>query len=183
MVINGTAARIFSGVSLPALSEIARHQSDRFAEVYFRMRWLCDTLLVSASGVLFASGGAIVRLLFDQRYEPAGDMLHWLSVGLLFSRYGLTINAYVALGRTQYTTVINAVNVISLFTVVPTLFYFLGIKGAIIGLAIQQAPMVPIIFWLNEKHGLNNFKQEVAVLALWPIGWLAADLAVSNLPI
>jgi O-antigen/teichoic acid export membrane protein len=177
-VVESIANRIFGSVAMPALSEIARHQPYRFPEVYFRMRWLSDPLFIFISGGLFAAGGGIVKLLFDARYAPAGEMLHWLSLSLIFSRYGLAQNAYVALGRPNYITVINFAKVISLFTIVPTLFYFFGIEGAIIGLAIQLFPIVPIIFWFNRKHHLNNIKLEIAVLAIWPFGWLVGEIGL-----
>jgi O-antigen/teichoic acid export membrane protein len=177
-VVDGTANRIFGSVSLPALSEIARHDPHRLPEVYFRMRWLSDSLFLLVAGFLFAAAGAIVNSLFDARYGPAGEMLRWLSLSLIFSRFGLAQNAYVAIGRPSYVTFINVVKVFSLFTIVPILFYLFGIQGAIVGIAIQLCPVVPVIFWLNQRHQLNNFKLEFAVLTLWPLGWLAGQLAV-----
>jgi hypothetical protein len=35
--------------------------------------------------------------------------------------------------------------------------------------------------WLNHRHGLNNFKFEILVIALWPVGWLAGTAFLSGL--
>ena len=94
--VDGIGGRIFSGVSLPALSEVARKQPERFSEVFWRMRWGADCSYVALAGFLFATGELIIQHLYDARYLPAGAMLQLLSFGLLFSRYGLAQSAYVA---------------------------------------------------------------------------------------
>jgi O-antigen/teichoic acid export membrane protein len=172
MVVENTANRIFGSVSLPALSEIGREQRHRFQEIYFRMKGLSDSAFIAMAGFLFAAGEGVIRLLFDERYAPAGEMLHLLSFGLMFSRYGLVQNAYNALGRPNYVAAINFVKVISLFVLVPSFYLVLGIPGAIIGIAFYLVPTVPLILWFNRELGLNNLKLELVVLAAWPLGWL-----------
>jgi O-antigen/teichoic acid export membrane protein len=110
--------------------------------------------------------------LYDERYAPAGWMLQLLSFGLLFARYGLAQNAYLALGRPSYLTAINVAKVISLFVLVPGLFHAFGIQGAIAGIAFYLLPSVLWVFWFNQRHGLNNVRLELAVLCMWPLGWL-----------
>jgi O-antigen/teichoic acid export membrane protein len=171
-VFEAFAGRMFASVSLPALSEAARDDHRRCVAIYFRMRWASDAVFVMMAGFLLAAGQRIIDLMYDLRYAPAGAMLEWLSFGLLFSRYVLTQNAYLALGRPDYLTSINIVRVLSLFILVPGLYYAFGIPGAIAGIAFQQAPTLPWIFWFNRRHGLNNFRMELAVLGMWPLGWL-----------
>jgi O-antigen/teichoic acid export membrane protein len=180
-MVDGIAGRIFSNVSLPALGEIARDQPGRFPEVYTRMRWGADTIYVAAAGFLFAAGQKIVMVLYDPRYLSAGDMLQLLSFGLLLSRYTLALNAYVALGKPNYIVAINIAKVVSLFILVPTMFYIFGLRGAILGVALYLLPAVFLIFWFNQKHGLNNLRLEVVTLGMWPFGWLAGQSVVSML--
>jgi O-antigen/teichoic acid export membrane protein len=171
-VIESTASRVFNSVSLPALSEIARNQPERFSEVYFRMRWGADIAFTGAAGFLFAAGQAVIGFLYDARYAPAGQMLQWLSFGLLFARYGLAQIAYIALGKPNYLSAINFTKLISLFAVVPLFFYLFGANGAIIGICVYLAATLPLIVWFNHRHGLNNWRLELGVLFMWPIGWL-----------
>jgi O-antigen/teichoic acid export membrane protein len=100
-------------------------------------------------------------------------MLQLLSFGLLFTRYNLAHIVYLALGRPSYVTVIGATKFISLCVLVPALFYWFGIKGAIAGVAFHMAPTVLWVFWFNWRHKLYDVRRELAVLAMWPIGWLA----------
>jgi O-antigen/teichoic acid export membrane protein len=180
-VLDGIGSRVFASVSLPALSEIVRKQPDRLNEVFFRMRRWADVSYVGSAGLLFAVAQPLVALLYDTRYLAAGHMLQLLSFGPLLSRYGLVQDAYIALGKPQYLTAINTTKVVSLFVVVPLMFYALGPDGAILGMALYLLPTVPLIFWLNHRHGLNNFKFEILMIALWPVGWLAGTAFLSGL--
>jgi hypothetical protein len=109
----------------------------------------------------------------------AGQMLQLLSFNLLFARYGLAQDAYIALGKPNYLSAINAIKLVSLFTIVPLLFYLLGEQGAVIGMAFYLLPTVPLIFWLNGKHNLNNFGVELLNLCMWPAGWIIGKSLVA----
>jgi O-antigen/teichoic acid export membrane protein len=176
-VIDGVGGRLFGAVSLPALSEIVHEQPHRLREVFYRMRRGADSAYVLSAGFLFASGDAIVGLLYDPRYAPAGQMLQLLSFYLLFARYGLVQDLYIALGKASYLTAINTTKLISLFVIVPIFFYLFGPTGAILGVVLHLAPTIPLIFWLNRSHALNDFKFEALMLGLWPVGWLVGSVA------
>jgi O-antigen/teichoic acid export membrane protein len=180
-VIDGIGGRVFGSVSLPVLSEIVHEQPHRLREVFFRMRRGADASYVGSAGFLYASGNAIVALLYDQRYSAAGQMLQLLSFYLLFARYGLVQDVYIALGKPNYLTAINVIKVGSLLVLLPLMFYLLGTQGAILGVALYLSPTIPLIFWLNQKHGLNNFRFEFLILGMWPAGWLAGKIAATAL--
>lgn len=169
------ANRLFGSVVLPTLSQVRRDQPERLPRLYFRLRWTVDAVLVTAAGFLFATGPWIIALLYDPRYASAGWMLQWLSFALLFVRYQLAQSAYLALGRPNYITVLNVAKLVSLFGLVPLLFYAFGIPGAIIGIAVHMLPASLCTFYFNHRHGLNNLRIELAALVLWPLGWLAGS--------
>jgi O-antigen/teichoic acid export membrane protein len=171
-VVDGVGSRLFASVSLPALSETLRHQPDRLRSVLFRMRRGADAAYIGSAGFLFATGQFIVEHLYDQRYSPAGKMLQLLSFNLLLARYGLVQDAYIALGKPSHLTAINVTKLISLFTMVPLLYHFFAVNGAILGMAVYLLPTVPLIFWFNHRHGLNNGWFEILILGLWPVGWI-----------
>ena len=180
-VVDGVGARVFGSVSLPALSEIVHEQPHRLGEVFFRMRRGADASYIGSAGFLFAAGNAIIAFLYDARYAAAGPMLQLLSFYLLFARYGLAQDVYIALGKPNYLTAINTTKLVSLFVIVPLMYHFFGSQGAILGMAIYLLPTVPLIFWLNQSHRLNNFRFELLVLTMWPVGWLAGTITASVL--
>ena len=100
-VIDGVANRLFSNVSLPAFSEVARKGLEHVASIYFRMRWPIDAVFLGIAGFVFATAQWIIGLLYDARYSPVGPMLQLLSFGLLFTRYNLAHVVYIAIGRPE----------------------------------------------------------------------------------
>jgi O-antigen/teichoic acid export membrane protein len=171
-VPESLANRVFGSVVLPTLSEVKRSRPEQFQKLYFQMRWVVDSLMICAAGFLFAAGAYIIGILYDPRYAPAGWILEYLSFGLLFARYGLAQNAYIALGRPSYITTINVTKFISLFSLVPTLFYAFGISGAVLGIAFHMLPSTLWVFYFNRRHKLNNVLLEITVLGFWLLGWL-----------
>jgi O-antigen/teichoic acid export membrane protein len=180
LIAEGLANKLFGAVALPTLSEIEREQPERFSQLYLRLRWVVDSILVGAAGFLFGAGPAIVNLLYDPRYQAAGWFLQWLSFGLIFVRYQLAQSAYVALGRPDLVTMLNVVKVVSLFVLVPILFYSFGLQGAIIGIALHMLPPALLVFVLNRRYRLNSLQLEIVMIAVWcccyGLGILASDL-------
>ena len=175
MVGVAVAGRIFANVAMPALSEVWRARPEDFSRLLFRMRWISDSIMLFAAGFLFATGAAIIALLYDPRYAAAGPMLQWLSFGLVFVRYDLAFTAYMALGRPNYITIISFTKLISLFALVPLLFYVFGLEGAILGIACHMAPSTFWLLFFNRRRGIQNISLEILVLVAWPVGWLAGS--------
>ena len=167
------AGKIYANVAMPALSEVYRSNPENFKRLLSRMRWISDPIMLLGAGFLFATGSEIIALLYDSRYAGAGPILQWLSFSLVFARYDLAFNGYLALGRPHYFTAISLTKLVSLFTFVPVLFYMFGVEGAILGIACH---MFPATFWLlyfNRRRGIQNLRLEAAVLSGWPIGYIA----------
>lgn len=174
-MVEGAGSRLFASVAMAALSEVARNEPDRFRSVYYRMRLPFDIGFIASAGFLFACGQPIVNLFYDQRYEAAGPMLQVLSFGLLFARYGLSGSAYVALGVPQNMMWIHFVKLVSVFLAVPLGYHLFGLTGALVGIAFHLLPTLPLMYWLNRKHRLNDWKFELAVLLAWPVGYAGGE--------
>ena len=171
-VPDALANSLFASVAFPTLSEVNRVQPERLSQLFYRIRWLSDSMLLLVAGFLFASGSAIVGLLYDPRYSSAGWMLQWLSFGLVFVRYQVSTCVYFAVGRPNYTLVINVIRTVSIFVLLPILFYTFGLPGVIIGMAFHMVPSTLCFLYFNSKVGIGNLRQEIAVLVVWPVGWL-----------
>jgi O-antigen/teichoic acid export membrane protein len=171
-VVDGVASRIFGIVALPALSSISRSQPERFASLLSRIRFPIDACMLGLSGMLFATSHLIVAVLYDPRYNEAGSILQILSLSLIFARYNLAQSAYIALGLPRYLTVLNFTKLVSLFTLIPVLFYLKGPQGTVYAIAFHMVPVVMLTFYFNAQHRLNDIRLELAVLGFWPIGWI-----------
>lgn len=175
---DGLAGRVFGSIAFPAFSEAARDHVARVPRIFVRVKWVTDSALLFIAGVLFSSGETIVHLLYDPRYASAGWMLKYLSFILVFSRYSLAQNAYLALGRPEYLTLLSVTRIVSLYCLVPLGFFGFGIEGAVLGIAFHQAPSTIWTFFLNRRYNLNNLRVELGVLVAWVAGWLMGTTVV-----
>ncbi len=170
-MVEGAGSRLFSSVTLAALSEVARNEPHRFGETYRKMRPPFDAAFIGAAGFLCAAGPAITHLLYDSRYSEAGWMLQVLSFGLIFARFGLTGSAYMALGEPRNLMWIHVVKVVSVFTLIPILNHFFGMKGVLVAIAFHVVPTLPLMYWFNRKHGLDSWRLEFLCLLSWPAAY------------
>jgi O-antigen/teichoic acid export membrane protein len=181
-VIDGMVQKLVSIVSFPALSEIFRTAPAKLPSVLTRLRTWSDSGQLFMAGLLFAVAPAVIDLLYDDRYAAAGPMLQMLSFILVGSRYAMLNQVYLAMGKTKYQAVINVVSVAALFVAVPLGYQWFGILGAIAAIALRSLAAVPLMFYFNAKHGLNDFKLEALVLLVWPVGFAAGWLVLRLLP-
>jgi O-antigen/teichoic acid export membrane protein len=175
--VEGALGRLFSAISLPALSEIARSEPARLREVYYRLRVPGDTVLLFAAGALFMAGELVINLLYDPRYAAAGPMLQVLSLSLITARYGVAYQIYLAVGVPRYMALIQIVRCAALFSLVPLLYATGGFEAALWGIALHGLAMVPFVHVFNARLGLNDWRRELMVLAAVPLGLLCGGAA------
>lgn len=168
--IEGALGRLFTAVSLPALSEVARTDPARLREIYYRLRLPGDLLLLFGGGMLFALGQQVIDLLYDPRYAGAGPMLQVLALSYVAARYNVAYHVYLAVGRPGYLTVINLARCIAVFALVPPLYAWGGLEAALWGIALHGLAMAPFVHGFNARLGLHDTRREVLVLAALPAG-------------
>ena len=173
--ISGGLSRFFTMVSLPALSEIARNDPARLRDVYYKLRVPGDLVLLFLAGLLFAAGQLVIDLLYDPRYAGSGGMLQILALSFFAVRYGVAHQIYLAVGKPRYLAAINVVDFVSLYTLVPVLYYLGGTQAAIWGIALCGLASIPLVFYFNAGLRLNDFRRELAVLVALPAGWLCGS--------
>ena len=174
--IEGGISRLFQHVSLPALSEIARGDRSKLRAAYYHLRLPGDLALLFVAGALFAAGQRLIELLYDPRYADAGGMLQILGLSLVALRYGVANMIYVAVGMPRYQTIINAVRFVSLYSLVPVLYFLAGTQAAIWGIALHALATVPLVHYFNARFGLNDWRRELLVLAALPAGFVCGAL-------
>ena len=170
--VESGVGRIFSAISLPVLSEVARNEPARLRDMYYKLRVPSDLILLFMAGVLFATGQLLVDLLYDPRYATAGGILQVLALALITARYGVAYQIYLAVGNPRYMAIIQIVRCVSLFTLVPFLFYFAGFPAALWGIALHGLAMVPFVHGFNARLRLNDLRREFMVLGALPLGYL-----------
>lgn len=178
LMIEGAGGKLFWSVATAAFSKIALERPEAIRRVYYRSRLTFDLVFVGCAGLIFGGGQAIVDLLYDERYAQAGSILQVLSFGLLLSRFGLASALFLALGRPQYLGLLAGVKTLALFVAIPLANHFFGFQGALWAIALHGVAVLPVLYVLNRRHGLNNLGFELAVLLFWPAGY-ALGLGIS----
>lgn len=173
--IVGGLGKFFMSVSLPALSEIARNDPSALREAYYKLRVPGDVLLLFLMGLLFVAGQRLIDLFYDPRYAAAGGMLQVLGLSLFTARYLVAQQVYVAVGMPRYQAMINVVRFLSLYTLVPSLFYLAGTQAAIWGIALHALAAMPFVYYFHAKLGLIDFRRELMVLVALPVGLLCGS--------
>ena len=166
--------QFFDRVMLPAFSEVARNNPNGVPSAYFRLRWRIDPIILVTSGLLFGGAHTLIGTLYDARYAEAGQMLQILSLGMIVSRYTLVQQVYLAIGQTRYFVPLNAVRLVSTYTLIPLGYYLGGFTGALIAISFRNVPMVMLTFYFNARHRLNNARLEFGTLVFWVAGFAIA---------
>lgn len=152
-------------------------------------------LLAAAAGVAAFTAGAdiITRILYDSRYQAAGQMLPTLSFGVWFAIIS-TINESVLLGigKPAYGASANVAKFAWILVGLPVAAHFYGITGAVVVIASAEMIRYVPLWWAQKREHLSFARQDAAMTLvmlgmtvgfremLWLVG-LTGDVA-SMLP-
>jgi O-antigen/teichoic acid export membrane protein len=169
--------RIVGAVALPAFSEASRtHDTARLHALYFRLKMMFDLACLFFCGLFLTGSPLLIRVLYDERYAQAGDMLAILSLSFFTMRYMVANQIWIALGHTKYQAMDNIIRVVSLWVLVPLLLAIGGVKYAIWGVALHTFPTLILVFYVNYRLGLFSLKRELVVLPMLAVGALCGEL-------
>ncbi|MHB8622286.1 MAG: oligosaccharide flippase family protein [Sulfuricaulis sp.] len=174
--VNLVLNKLFSSVSFPALSEIARGKPSEFKRTYYRFRIPIDLFTLFAAGLMFTGGEALISLLYDNRYSAAGHIVQVLSVSFIFTRYGVAEICCLALGKPSFLSGQIAARGIALYALVPPAFHYFGFNGALWIIALHRAFSIAPVFYFKIKHGLVDMKKELIVLPMLLVGGAAGEV-------
>lgn len=168
--------RLAGFVGMPALAEIAREQPQRLREAYRHCRLPIDAMCLLVAGFLFAAADRVIGLIYDGRYASAGQVLAIMSLGLIAHRYTVVDQFLIATGETKQLFKRGVIQNITLYAAVPTGFALGGMTGALAGILLAQAAVVPLMLKLQHDRGLLDWRFEIGTLAFFPAGWAAGWL-------
>ena len=127
------------------------------------------TLLAAAAvavGGFLAVAPAIVRLLYDPRYESAGPIVQILCVGLWFNTLAATNDSILlGLGRPAYPAMSNTAKLLTYVLGVPLAFALFGFAAAIAVISAGEIVKYGTLWALSHKEHLR-FGRDDLVLTL-----------------
>jgi len=171
--------RFYVSVAMPALSETVRNSPERLKSVLYRVRVPTDVPLLLAAGMLAATGDLIIDVLYDARYQDAGWMMQILAVSLIWTRYGVDQQLYLALAKPKYVAILNMVRFATSFAGIWIGYSLNGLVGVLWGVALHPVVAAAVTYRFNAKLGMNDWARDLPVLLVFPVGYALGYLVKS----
>ncbi len=171
--LDTALTRIFSMFGTAALSEVARTDRAGLREKFYRMRLPFDFGLMASAGGFYASGSAIVDVIFDDRYAQVGPVAEILALTLVATRYSLFSYVFIALGRTRYLLWMNLTRLVLGIVLFPTSYYLFGFHGTVIAVGIVGLVQLPVAAFLARGQDVIDWRYEALTLGFWIPGYIA----------
>jgi O-antigen/teichoic acid export membrane protein len=164
---RGLLGALSSYVIFPAYSQWSGFARADFRARIARSRWPVLAMAGVAVVALTVGGDAIIRILYDPRYAPAGWMLPLLAIGIWPSALYQTIEgALVTVGQPRYGAFANLAKVIFTAAGIPLGFRWGGVAGAVVVVALNDLPAYGPIGYGLWREKLSNFGQDLKATAL-----------------
>ncbi|MFK5970529.1 MAG: oligosaccharide flippase family protein [Candidatus Marithrix sp.] len=172
--ITGSIRQLFNklanSVALSAFSDVVRRRPEDLNKVYYKFRLPADGIILVTAGILFISGTHLIDFLYDERYREAGKMLEILSLLLIFERYSLVAQCFIALGKPKYLVPLSTARLPVLYILLPIVYGNYGLEAALWVIALNRLSELPILLFLKIKTSLLNLRKEIYLLSFFFIG-------------
>ena len=153
-----------------ALSEVVREKPAALKASLYRVRLPLDIACGVTGGALFILGETVVRVLYDDRYLPAGWMLGVLALTLAVTQFNVFDQCLIALGRMKLLSGLNLARLFALYSFIPVSFLVWGVKGAIIAVPASAAVNTLILLGVQARLRLLDIRLELRLVPLLGIG-------------
>jgi len=125
-------SRIAHSVLFPRFSEVFRNEPEKLKDIYYQSKKQLHFFLFPIAGCVFVWAPVVIELLYDNRYQYAGEILQILMVGtfILF----LTLpsgSCLMAMGSMRYSFVGNAMSFLTLVVGMPIVWKSTGVIGVL----------------------------------------------------
>lgn len=170
--------KLVGSVIYPALASSYEQGTERLNLNYKKFRLYSDAGLMLLAGMFYAAAQLIINILYDDRYQAAGNILQILAVAIIAMRYRVTEQYFLVINKPYLGTVITTVKAIALILLIPTLFHRYGFDGAVWGVVISTFVSAPVMLYFKYKHQILDIKYELITLPLLVLGWALGYICV-----
>lgn len=144
-----------------------------FRQRYYRYRLPIDFISGIFSGVFAVTGPTLIRLLYDARYEFAGQIIQILAIGLLFFGPALIRDAYGALKRFDVVTFVTLIEATTIWTtLVVSFLVFNNIYIGLFCIAVYKLPALLYLLTISRSRSWIIFIKESIIFLFIGLGAL-----------
>ena len=163
-------------IVLPSFSKVLNTGRD-LGPVFHRVR--VPILLLGGFIVapLLLVGGEIIRLLYDQRYEGAGEVVPYLAAAVWLQVLECVIGgALIAFGRPVFPAIGNTLKLAAAGALIPVGFALGGLRGALV--VLIAASLLKYLFGAVTlwRRGISCFAMDAAMTASFAVAYAATLL-------
>lgn len=149
-------------VGFPFIAKMSHLPIIEFRGVFLRYRFrvlLAGAVLLCLTVHL---GGALVTRMYNSNYHAASWMVPVLALGLWHTLlYSTTHPALLALGKSQYGAIGNALYCVTIVTAIPLAFHFCGMFGAVVAVAAGDFPLYLVTVIGASREGVSVWRQDL----------------------
>lgn len=149
-------------IIFPTLSRLAHLPRPEFRSQLLNSRNRILMLLAVGLAVMASFGDLVILFLYDHRYDQAAWMFTLLTIGVWPNMLSQTIDqALFAIGKPSYAALGNFFRFLVNIIGIPLGFYYFGILGAIIVIALNDVPFYLVIMFGVWREGLSGIGQDI----------------------
>ncbi|MEM7683828.1 MAG: oligosaccharide flippase family protein [Pseudomonadota bacterium] len=152
---------------------------------YYKYRIPIDAVACIFAGGFLTAAPAVIGLLFDPRYQAAGDILQILGLALPFIGMGMIREGYGAQQRFRVTAFFGLIQTVSIWTgLIIALFVFDNITAAFFVIALHRIPELATVLIYARREGWIDLLKEIRMFPLIGVGaalGLAAEFLINQL--
>ncbi|MEI6708792.1 MAG: oligosaccharide flippase family protein [Methylococcales bacterium] len=157
-MVSGLSGKII----FPTLSRLAHLPRPEFRNQLLNSRNRVLMLLALGLAFMAAFGDLVILLLYDHRYDQAAWMFTLLAIGVWPNMLSQTIDqALFAIGKPSYAAAGNFFRFLFNIICIPLGFYYFGLLGAIIVVALNDVPFYLVITFGVAREGLSGIGQDI----------------------
>lgn len=156
----------------PVFCKTVVENKQDIAKVFYKARFIQDAVVFFITGVLTASAGMIVDIMYDERYGDAGWML---------GRFALVLPAVAlsevgqeclsALNITKVRAQIMFLRSLGVFVGLPLMYIYYDLDGALWAIVFSYWVGLPCLYFALYKQKIIDYKKEIRMLPLGFIGY------------
>jgi O-antigen/teichoic acid export membrane protein len=157
-------SKLISDIGFATLSELMRERPHDVPRLFRRIMLVIDGLCVFSFLAFFIFGQMLINLLYTSEYSLAGEFISILALMFLILRYDAFGLLILSSGDSKSIMIISFIRAVSICVLLPTGYYFVGMEGVLMAVALSPILSIPFVLW--RVAPLLNFKIKIDVLWL-----------------
>jgi len=172
-------SKLIDNIGFATLSELMRERPHDVPRLFRRIMLVIDSLCVLSFLAFFIFGQMLINFLYTSDYSLAGEFIPILALMFLLLRYDAFGLLILSSGDSKSIMIISFIRAVSICVLLPTGYYFIGMDGVLMAVALSPLPAIPFVLW--RVAPILDYKIKIDVLWLILICCVAVVVYLTRL--